>query len=99
MPILVMAESSQSSLPTAPPTAKKSAIRTSVKSITLPESPNDSISKLDEVLQDALLNDFSISDQFDHLSFQSVTGESNTSGPLAEAPPSFMVCTNISAFL
>jgi hypothetical protein len=91
MPILVMAESSQSSLPTAPPTAKKSAIRTSVKSITLPESPNDSMIKMDEVLQDALLDDFTISDQFDHLSFQSVTGDSNTtSGPIVEAP-SFMV--------
>ncbi len=88
IPILIP-QSSDSSLPTAPPTVKKSAIRTPHKSITLPESPFDSIIKMDDA-PDALLDDSHTGDPLDAFSFQSLTGDTS----ITEEPgqgPSFMV--------
>jgi hypothetical protein len=69
-------QSSESSLPTAPPTVQKNVMRTPNKSITLPESPFESVIKMDDA-PDVLLENSQIVDPLDDLSFQSLTGDNS----------------------
>ena len=87
---MLIPQSSESSLPTAPPTVKKSVSRTN-KSITLPQSPMEEMIKLDDG-QDVLLDDSNGNDPFDVFSFQSITGDDTSkTEDSGQEGPSFIV--------